>query len=40
MRKRKMIHETCANLAKYYNSYKCCVGGDIGIDKSKAHSKQ
>ena len=31
---------TCADLANYYNSCRCCIFGDIGIDKSKVHSKQ
>ena len=37
---KKYVHGICADLGKYYNSYKCCISGDIGIDKSKAHSKQ
>ena len=36
----KIFHETCADLAKYYNSCKYCILGHIGIDMSKAHSKQ
>ena len=30
----------CADLVKYYNSCKCCISGDTGIDNTKAHSKQ
>ena len=40
IKKKKKIRGTCADFAKYYNSCKCCISGDIGIDKSKAHSKQ
>ena len=33
------IEKTCADLDKYYNSCNCILG-DIGSDKTKAHSKQ
>ena len=34
------VHATCADLAKYYSSCKCCIWGDITIYKSKAQRKQ
>ena len=35
----KQVHGTCADLAKYYNSWKF-VSGDIGTDIITTHSKQ
>ena len=35
----KLVHGMCGDLAKYYNNCKTCISGDIGIGKSKAHSK-
>ena len=37
---RKQVYGTCADLAKCYNSWRCCILGDIGIDKIMTHSKQ
>ena len=36
----RKAHRTCAALAKYYNSCNFFISEDIGIDKSKTHSKQ
>ena len=36
----KLVHGTCADLAQYYNIYKCCISGDIGTDNHKAHSNK
>ena len=38
-RLKKQVYETCADSAKQYNSLKCCISGDIGIDKITNHSK-
>ena len=33
-------HRICADLAIYYNSFKCCISGEIGTDKITTYSRR